>query len=170
LSFYTFSFGHCVVYSSSIYEFWLPLWYLQTLLLCLMIWCYCLFCWYCYKPGDKSWTKKCHMTLWKECLHNDGQQNKLSPLTSNQKTTTYVLLYLFLLATVLSVLLRYTDSDCPFGIFQLFLWLLDSMWSFWVESNLCKFCIVYWYLCYRWRSNYQQGNATLLVFMGDQNK
>jgi hypothetical protein len=32
LSFCPFSFGHCVVCSSSIYEFWLPLWYLQTLL------------------------------------------------------------------------------------------------------------------------------------------
>ena len=32
LSFCTFSFGHCIVYSSSIYGFWLPLWYLQTLL------------------------------------------------------------------------------------------------------------------------------------------
>ena len=32
LSFCTFSFGHCVVCSSSIYAFWLPLWYLQTLL------------------------------------------------------------------------------------------------------------------------------------------
>jgi hypothetical protein len=33
LSFCTFSFGHCVVCSSSIYMygFWLPLWYLQTL-------------------------------------------------------------------------------------------------------------------------------------------
>jgi hypothetical protein len=31
LSFCTFSFGHCVVCSSSIYRFWLPLWYLQTL-------------------------------------------------------------------------------------------------------------------------------------------
>jgi hypothetical protein len=28
----TFSFGHCFVCSSSIYGFWLPLWYLQTLL------------------------------------------------------------------------------------------------------------------------------------------
>jgi hypothetical protein len=28
---------------------------------------------------------------------------------------------LFLLSIVLSVLLRYTDSDCPFGIFKLFL-------------------------------------------------
>jgi hypothetical protein len=32
LSFCTFSLGHCVVCSSSIYGFWLPLWYLQTLL------------------------------------------------------------------------------------------------------------------------------------------
>ena len=32
LSFCTFSFGHCDVCSSSIYGFWLPLWYLQTLL------------------------------------------------------------------------------------------------------------------------------------------
>jgi hypothetical protein len=31
LSFSTFSFGQCVVCSSSTYRFWLPLWYLQTL-------------------------------------------------------------------------------------------------------------------------------------------
>jgi hypothetical protein len=30
LSFCTCSFGHCVVCSSSIYRFWIPLWYLQT--------------------------------------------------------------------------------------------------------------------------------------------
>ena len=35
LSFCTFSFGHCVVCFSSIYGFWLPLWYLQTLLMSL---------------------------------------------------------------------------------------------------------------------------------------
>ena len=33
LFFCSFSFGHCVVCSSSIYRFWLPLWYLQTLLI-----------------------------------------------------------------------------------------------------------------------------------------
>jgi hypothetical protein len=33
LSFCTFSFGHCVVCSSSTYRFWLPLWYLQTLII-----------------------------------------------------------------------------------------------------------------------------------------
>ena len=32
LSFCNFSFGHCVVRPSSIYGFWLPLWYIQTLL------------------------------------------------------------------------------------------------------------------------------------------
>ena len=32
LSFCTFSFGHCVVRSSLMYGFWLPLWYLHTLL------------------------------------------------------------------------------------------------------------------------------------------
>jgi hypothetical protein len=32
LSCCAFSFGHCVVCSSSIYGFWLPLWYLQTFL------------------------------------------------------------------------------------------------------------------------------------------
>jgi len=31
LSFCTFSFGHCVVCSSLIFGFWLPLWYFQTL-------------------------------------------------------------------------------------------------------------------------------------------
>ena len=34
LSFCSFSFGHCVVCPSSIYGFWLPLWYLQTRLIC----------------------------------------------------------------------------------------------------------------------------------------
>jgi len=37
LSFCTFSSGHCVVCSSSIYGFWLPLWYFQTLLVPLSI-------------------------------------------------------------------------------------------------------------------------------------
>ena len=35
----SFSFDHCVVCPSSIYRFWLPVWYLQTLLVfaCLMV-------------------------------------------------------------------------------------------------------------------------------------
>ena len=39
LSFFTLFFCHCVVCSSLIYRFWLPLWYLQTLLiLILFVW------------------------------------------------------------------------------------------------------------------------------------
>ena len=34
LSFCTFSYGHCVVCSSSVYIFWLPLWYIQALFKC----------------------------------------------------------------------------------------------------------------------------------------
>jgi hypothetical protein len=38
---------------------------------------------------------------------------------------------LFLLAIALSVLLRYTDSDCPFGIFKLYLThFIDSKHNF----------------------------------------
>jgi hypothetical protein len=37
---YIVSFGHYVVCSSSIYGFWLPLWYLQTLLYCYNIFGY----------------------------------------------------------------------------------------------------------------------------------
>jgi len=36
LSLWTLSFGHYVVCSSSIYGFWLPLWYLQTLLITIL--------------------------------------------------------------------------------------------------------------------------------------
>jgi hypothetical protein len=45
LSFCTFSFGHCVVCSSSVYGFWLPLWYLQIIL------CYLSF----YRNQDADW-------------------------------------------------------------------------------------------------------------------
>jgi hypothetical protein len=43
LSFCIFSFGHCVVCSSSIYGFWLSLWYLQTLLSFICMFCRSLF-------------------------------------------------------------------------------------------------------------------------------
>jgi hypothetical protein len=43
LSFCVFSFGHCVV-CSSIYGFWLPLWYLQTLLSCPFSFRHCIVC------------------------------------------------------------------------------------------------------------------------------
>ena len=46
----------------------------------------------------------------------------------------FVLLYFFLLAIVLSVLLRYTDSDYPFRIFKLF---LQQLWGFMYSLLYC---------------------------------
>jgi hypothetical protein len=46
---------------------------------------------------------------------------------------------LFLLAIVLSVLLRYTDSDCPFGIFKLFLriyWIVPKKYLLLLDQTI----------------------------------
>ena len=71
---------------------------------------------------------------------------------------------LFLLAIVLYVLLRYTDSDCPFGFFKLFLqykrtsgviWWVVFVWS------LFSFCVVllcvltFWVSCYDVRYDFR---------------
>jgi hypothetical protein len=39
---------------------------------------------------------------------------------------------------VLSVLLRYTDSDCPFGIFKLFLYIAIWIWHFTCKLKKCN--------------------------------
>ena len=62
LSFCTFSFGHCVVFSSSIYGFWLCLWYLQTLLSKIifgyLLWHYRLFFFPLRKLSEIGWNVK----------------------------------------------------------------------------------------------------------------
>jgi hypothetical protein len=95
LSFCPFSFGHCVVCSSSIYGFWLPLWHLQTLIVLLSFF---------FRP-------LC-------CLFFFDIRILITPLVSSNSSCPFVL---FLSGIKLSVLLRYTDSDYPFGIFKLFL-------------------------------------------------
>ena len=105
LSFCTFSFCHCVICSSSIYGFWLPLWYLQTLLvfnesLFLSIFCMpysddlskrfdsiisivCLLAdniwntlWYeKYENGTELWKKRIFNTLFPSTLYTFGWQN-----------------------------------------------------------------------------------------------
>ena len=54
LSFCTFYFGHCVLWSSSIYGFWLPLWYLQTLLVDHYFSC-CLCLSIVFSPQNENW-------------------------------------------------------------------------------------------------------------------
>ena len=55
---YSFSFGYCVVSSSSIYGFWLPLWYHQTLLtriLRVFVCRYCMFLRICFRMLELFW-------------------------------------------------------------------------------------------------------------------
>ena len=77
----------------------------------------------------------------------------------------FVLWYFFLLAIVLSVLLRYTYSDYPFGIFKLFLpWVIwrHLCWLSWhISLVLCNLISFYKkrnlpYQCWQMsKSNYQ---------------
>jgi hypothetical protein len=54
------------------------------------------------------------------------------------------LFVLFLLAIVLSVL-RYTNSDNPFGIFKVFQqrYSGNASWYFWVDGNMCSYFFLY---------------------------
>jgi hypothetical protein len=89
----TVPFGHCDVSFSSIYGFWLPLWYLQA------------------------------------------------PL----------IYFLNLLAIVLSVLLRFTDSDCPFVIFKLFIYISLNIWTmsspFLLPADIVLFVLIFFWNC-----------------------
>ena len=101
------SFGHCIVSSSSIYRFWLPLWYLFAIVLSVLL---------RYRDSD--------LPLWYllAIVLSDLLRYRDSDLT-----------LWYLLAIVLSVLLRYTDSDDPIGIF----WALCPLLFFdiWILIN-----------------------------------
>ena len=130
-SFSTFSFGHCVVCSSLIYGFWLPLWYLQTLLLTIVL---SVLLWFTYSDYPFGVFKLFFWPLC--CLFFLDLRILITPLISSNSSNDHCVvcssfiygfwlplwcLQALLLAIVLSVLLRFTDSDYPFGIFKLFL-------------------------------------------------
>ena len=86
------SFGYCIVCSSSIYWFWLPLWYLLTIVFSVLRW---------FTDSDYPF-----VIFWPlYCVFFIDLLILIAPLVS------------YLLAIVLSVLRRFTDSDYPFGIF-----------------------------------------------------
>ena len=105
------SFGHCVVWLSSIYRFWLPLWYLLAIVLSVLLW---------YTDSDYLFG-----IFWPLCcLTFFDLQILITPLVSfghcvvwPSSIYRFWLLVWCLLAIVLSVLLWYTDSDYLFGIF-----------------------------------------------------
>jgi hypothetical protein len=116
--FCTFSFGHCVVCSSSIYGFWLPPFGIFRLILYFFFWPLC---------GLFIFDLRILITpLVSSDLFCTFSFGHCVVCSSSINEFWFLLWYLqtyfvlFLLAIVLSVLLRLTNSDCPFGIFKLF--------------------------------------------------
>ena len=113
------SFGHCVVCSSSIYGFWLPLWYLVAIVLSVLL----LFTASDY-PYGIFWTLCCLFFFYfGHCVVCSSSLRLLiTPLVSFDHCIVCSSIYGFwlplwyLLAIVLSVLLLFTASDYPFGI------------------------------------------------------
>ena len=105
------SFGHCVVFSSMIYRFWLHPWYLLAIV-SVLLW---------YKDSDYPLG-----IFWPLCcLFFYDIQIMITPLVSfGHCVVCSSMIYRFwlhpwyILAIVLSVLLWYTDSDNPLGIIR----------------------------------------------------
>jgi hypothetical protein len=99
------SFGHCVVCSSLVYGFWLPLWYLLTIVLSVLL-----------QYTDSDYLFGIFWPLC--CLFFFGIRILITSLVSfdhcvvcSSSVYGFWLPLWYLLAIVLSVLLRYTDSD-----------------------------------------------------------
>jgi fatty acid desaturase len=138
------SFGHCVVCSSSLQGFWLTLWYLLAIVLSALL---RYTDWRADNTMAKRYqrvnqnpcSEEEQATQWpkdtkgviripisnKNWQHNGNIQILITALVSfghcvvcSSSIYRFWLPLLYLLAIVSSALLRYTDSDYPFGIFQ----------------------------------------------------
>jgi hypothetical protein len=105
------SLGHCIVCSSSIYWFWLPLWHLFAIILSFL-----------RRFTDSDYP---FGIFWPwHCVFFVDLLILIIPLVSfghcivcSSSIYWFWLPLWYLLAIVVSVLRRFTDSDCPFGIF-----------------------------------------------------
>ena len=146
------SFGHCVVWPSSIYRFWLPLWYLFAIVLSDLLrftdsentfgifWPFCCLTFFDLQILITPLVSFGHCVAWPSsiyrfwlllgifwplcCLSFFDLQILITPLVSfghcvvcSSSNYRFWLPLWYLLAIVLSDLLRYTDSDYLFGVF-----------------------------------------------------
>jgi succinate dehydrogenase/fumarate reductase cytochrome b subunit len=126
------SFGHCVVCSSSVYRFWLPLWYLLAVVLSVLL-----------RYTDSDYPFGIFWPLC--CLLFFGLRILITSLVSfgrcvvcSSSVYRFWLPFWYLLAVVLSALLRFTDSDYLFGIF----WPLCCLFFFGIRILITSL----WYL------------------------
>jgi hypothetical protein len=152
-SFYPFSFGHCIVCPSSIYGFWLPLWYLQTVLvLFLLVIVLPFFLWFTASDYLFGIFKLLLFSFFWSlyCLSFFDLRLQITPLVSSNcccsLSSGHCIVFLSLiygfilplwylqtvlvlvpLVIVLPFFLWFTASDYPFGIFKLFLF--SFLWS-----------------------------------------
>jgi hypothetical protein len=143
--------GHCIVCSSLIYGFWLPLWYLLAIVLSVLL----RFTASDY-PFGIFWPLCCLSFFYLQLL--------ITPLASfghcifcSSSIYGFWLPLWYLLTIVLFVLLWFTDSDYPFGIFKLFLWIVHFQETCFQKANrLTHGCIWFviswingrnWYTC-----------------------
>jgi hypothetical protein len=104
------SIGHCVVCPSSIYRFWLPIYYLLAIVLSVLL---------RFTDSDCPYG-----IYWSLCCLSFDLRILIAPIVSIGHCVVcpssiygFWLPLLYLLFIVLSVLLRFTDSDCPYGIY-----------------------------------------------------
>ena len=146
------SFGHCVVCSSQIYGFSLPIWYLLSIVFSVLLrftdshYPFGIFCPLCCLFFLDLRILITHLVSFVHCVFCSSQIYGFS------------LPIWYLLAIVLSVLLRFTDSHYPFGIFWplCFLFFLDlrilitHLVSFvhcvFCSSQIYGFSLPLWYL------------------------
>jgi len=109
------SFVHCIVSPSSIYGFWLPLWYLLTIVLSVLL----LFTASDYLFGI-FWPLYCLSFFYLQLLIT-SLVSFVHCVVCPSSIYSFWLPLWYLLSIVLSVLLRFTDSDYLFCIFKLLL-------------------------------------------------
>jgi hypothetical protein len=105
------SFGHCIVYPTSIYAFWLPLWYLLAIVVSVLLW---------FMPSDYPFAlcwPLYRLPYFEFCLLIIPSVSFGHCIVCPSSIDAFWLPLWYLLAIVSSLLLCFMPSVYPFGIF-----------------------------------------------------